>query len=584
MAELLIGNLDKPNKTRISSESESSYPALESRDASRNAQTLYSWLGSFWAEVYEDPDFILDLQHARALRISQLYLDLLENLKLEDRENAPVFHRERWHPIILRKSQRNLGSKGMVKLVGDGTVVLGSQTHEAYPEDTVITLGGREVSYRDMVVYPLDPASADLKGMLSCISNSIAGATVTLGNGTNFAILDGAIAIAADQDPFTGVNADSWPKFEVIDGESVEDEETVLWACDALFDKDFLYTALGYAMQLPTGSSEVYKRVVNAAWNIVASGATPLLVRSLMASICDIPTVKTEGETVEDIFYANGKCYVVTDKNSYLLSDKAELRRNVRKGKKLHRFDTLDKAIRVYSCVTEPHKLPEYNDFLDDFDDFTEDVPAMDLPPAFFRTSLERGFSVSWDDVPVTCVGFDKNGNPKLRFPLEGTADDEDRFWSETWSRYEAAGVSMETCLTGVRHDTMFEVGKVCGKISPMEFFMYNLIGANTLIITVRTDTLAEDAPLYDPKFFGVLRGSIPANIRLYVIEHQTIQEDAYDTDTVESDDTDLSAYEYLEEKVTAKERGGKKAMKVKDRVDSKWVAQCRDKYDEYDE
>lgn len=685
------------NRTRVPQESASSYPASSSFVSARNAELLTQWLGSFWSEVYEDPDFIADLQNARALRIAQLYLDLLENLKLEDRTNAPVFHRERWHPIIIRKSQRNIGSKGMFKLADDGTVVLGPQTHEVYPDGTVVTLGGRRVNYRDMVVYPFDAGSEELKGTLSCIANNIADASVVLGNGTNFTILDGAIAIAEDQDPFTGVNADKWPKFEIAEetpagtkatgaikiivgspanhhtaegtrfhtadgayfvttkdvtasmvphgsdiqmrpgsvgywytvpavaeaygsesqipagtelipvaeqegvfwsAEAAEpftggvygDTETVLWVCDALFDRNFIYTALGYAMRLPTGSSEVYKRVVNATWNITASGATPLLVRSLMAAICGVPTVREDGEVVESVINDGGRMCVATDRNTYLLPSNARLRRNVRRGKALRRFDTLDRAIRVYACTTEPEKIPAYSDFVDDFEELKADVPALDLPPAMFHTSVERGFSVAWAEEDVVCAGIDANGNPMLRFSLDGEPEDEDAFWHDTWLRYEKAGVSMETCLDGVEHDTIFTPGKVCARISPMLFFMRNLVGANTLIITVCTDTVADDAPLYDPKFFNVLRDAVPAYVRLYVIEHQSTPEDLYDTeqhdtwrpgDTREYDEADMAAYDSCGDEVSY--RGRKAGARWYDRVDTKWIASCRGYYEDND-
>lgn len=581
----------KPNVTNVASVYGNSIPADYSSDSAKNAQTLFEWLGSFWSEIYEDPEFIENLQGARALRAAQLYLDLLENLKLQDRENAPIFHRERWHPIIIRKSQRNTGSKNMIKLVDDGTVVLGKQTHEIYPEGTEISLGSKEANYKNMVVYPLDTESLKLKDVMTCISNNIADASVILGKGTDFVILDGAIAISENKDPFTGEDNEKWSKFEIIaDDPSNNDEEVVLWACDAMFDKDFIYNHLGYIMRLPGQSSEIYKRVINAAWNTVASGATPLLVKSLMASICGIPTVKEDGEVVENILYnTDGTIQVITTKNVYTFPEYSELRKDIKPGKVLKRFDTLDKAIKVYSCINDLDNLHNYNEFIEDFDEFVEDVPVIDLPPALFRADVEGGFSIGWDEVDITCVGFDYNGNPKLRFPMGGSQEDDDLYWNDIWKTYENSNTSMESILDGIEYDHNFVEGKVCGRISPMKFFMKNLIGANTIIMTVKTDTLADDAPLYDPKFFAVLRNSIPSYIRLYVIEHESTYEDEYKIDgedltdgsPMSYDEADFEAYEEYDEEV--KYRGRGKGLKTKDRVDSKWIASCCDPDDEYD-
>ena len=141
----------------------------------------------------------------------------------------------------------------------------------------------------------------------------------------------------------------------------------------------------------------------------------------------------------------------------------------------------------------------------------------------------------------------------------------------------------METCLEGLEYDKIFAVGKVAGKISPMKFFMKNLVGANTLIITVRTDTLADDAPLYDPKFFNVVRECIPAYLRLYVIEHEKIQSDAdyYNSEGSDiSDEADSYAYDEYDDDVDLYSKRGPRG---RDKVSSKWVAACRDEYDDED-
>ena len=464
-------------------------------------------------------------------------------------------------------------------------VQLGEQHSVAYPECTFIELGSKKANYSGAVVYPLSGESAGIKSVMTCVVNDIVSSTVALADGADFAILDGAIAISESQDPFTGVNSDKWVK-SIIQGDPGEpdDEEVVLWACDTMFDRDFIHRHLGYAMGLPARSSEVYKRVVNAAWNAVASGATPLLLRSLIASICGIPTVKEEGEKVERVYrFVDGPIQVVTDKNVYDFPKGTKLRKNVKTGVVLNRFDTLDKAIRVYACPSDVHRLPAYNDFLDDFDEFTADVPAIDLPPALFRTTVSRGFSVDWDLRNVVYCGDDANGNPKLRFSIGGSVEDEDAFWKGVWARYEASGEDMKDCLEGIDFDIIKTEGAVWCQISPMEFFMRNLIGANTLIVTVRTDTLAEDAPLYDPKFFGVVRESIPAYIRLYVIEHSTVRSDKYSLSSVKDDADAYVGYEFEDQVSFQKTGKRKKGAKSRDWADSKWVASCMD-YDGFDD
>ena len=81
--------------------------ALPDGFAETAGNTLYAWLGSLWRGLHAGDDLVRGLQTARGLRLAQLYLDILEAARLQDRRGAPVFHRALWHPIAIRKSQRN---------------------------------------------------------------------------------------------------------------------------------------------------------------------------------------------------------------------------------------------------------------------------------------------------------------------------------------------------------------------------------------------------------------------------------------------------------------------------------------------
>ena len=590
-------------------------PSGYTPDMAKASATLMDWIGSFWSEVYSDHEFIKTLQEARGLRMSQLYLDLLEGLALQDRGSAPVFHRERWHPVVVRKSWRNVGSPEMFRLVSGGTVVLGDQTHPAYPEGTRITLGGRNIEYRDLVVYPLRGASEGLKGVATCLASGISGDPVVLSAGTGFMLLDGAIAVPSDQDPFTGENASKFPKFEVdTDDPDNPDEEVVLWACDAMFDKGFVGDHLGYVFGIGTESTEACRRAVNAVWDAVASGCSPLLLKSLMAAICGVPTVKHDGEVVERIDRGDDGILVTTDKEVYRLPPESELRKNVVPGAKLSRFDTLDASVKIYAGLNGDSAESAFGEFLGDLDVLKQDIPSLDLPPALFRSSVDDGFSVGWAEEDVTCEGFDVHGHPRLRFPIGGSDNDEDTFWQDTWDSYEESGVSMEDCLEGLNYDSDFKAGKVCARISPMRFFMRNLIGANTLVMSVRTDAIAEDSLLYDPRFFGFLRSVVPSGVRLYVIEHDIVGGESFcldesmdsndsndSADSIDSngdgielsrgedgsgrsgvsESTDMFAYDEYDEEFSTEGRG-RRGARTRDGVDVKWVAKCRDRYDEY--
>lgn len=559
-------------------ENQSSTPMVDTDSISSVAQKLYSWLGSFWSVVYEDRSFIRYVQGARALRIAQLYLDVLEGAMLVDRSNAPVFHRERWYPIIVRKSGRNVGSKTMLKLGSKDEAVLGTQLSELYPDGTKFKLGGKNVSFKDMVVYQLDPS---VKNVATCIVDNIAEPKTILHSGTDYAVLDGSIALRSEFDPF-GPDS-TFATFEIVaDNPKDNDVESVMWACDTMIDKDYVYGHLGYAIGLPTGSTDGFKRIVNAVWNTVADGATPRLVQALVAAICDVPTIKNEMETVETILKTDDDGYqVITDKEVYTLPKYSQLHPKVHAGTLMHRFDLVDDSIRVYPYVMDVDRIDGYTEFGDKFE---SDVPAIDLPPALFRTSVEDGFSVGWAKKPIICYGFDKNDNPKLGFRLDGSDEDNESFWEDTWAVYEEAGKSIESCFEGCIYDKVYAKGKTCGSIVPIRFFLRQLIGANTLVITVRTDVVGDDAPLYDPKFFRTVRECIPSYVRLFFIEHESIGVDSNE-DSEYLDDSEEEEEEYAyEESFDDARLNARSGFRGRDRVTSaKWVARCRDK-DSYDD
>ena len=565
-------------------ENRSSTPSVPPEAGSSMAITLFKWLGSFWRNIYEDENFAKNIQGARAIRAAQLYLDILEASGLKDRTNSPVFHRERWYPIIVRKSSRNTSASTALKLGSKDEARLGDQNpgddeSNIYPKGTVFRLGGREYSFKDIVVYPV---SSDVKKLPACIVDNIAEPKVVLHSNTDFLLMDGVLAMSSRFDPFR--DDSPFPKFELdpVDPDGPVDFETVLWASDAMFDKDLVYGHLGYAIGLPTESTDLYKRVVNAVWNTVSDGAAPRMLKALLAAICGVPTVRNEKEKVERVLRLKDGIQVVTDMEVYTLNPESELRPSVKPGAVLEMFDTLESSVKIYPYVTDTNKLQGYTEFADRFE---SDVPVIDLPPAFFRSGVDDGFSVGWDERDIVCHGFDKNGNPRLSFRLEGSEMDNDVFWGDVWSTYEEMGTSMESCFDGYLDDTLYADGKTVGRISPIKFFLRHLVGANTLIITIRTDTIADDAPLYDPKFFATVRECIPSYVRLFFIEHESVRPtegDGYEYD-MEDDSSEEEDVYASEESFDEARLTGKRGFRAKDAVNARFVAKCRDDYDDID-
>lgn len=541
-------------------------PELEANYVKDATALLFSWLRTFWTKLYKDKSFVRGMQGSRAVRLAQLYLDLLESTQLLDHTKAPVFHRERWYPIVVRKSRRNTGDITTLKLgSANGAVLSKDGQHDGPYRDGQKFVVGPDNAYDGFVTYALDD---DVRTVVSCIVDSIANPTVILNNGVDFKVLDRSIVLRDKLDPFTP--GSGFATFEVPEGpDTAADEEAVLWACDTLIDKDYVFKFSGYAIGLKTESTEQYARIVKNVWDATTDGLSVKHLVDVIAAMCCVPVVKEPKERVEAIYEFDGRTRVVTDKNVYTLgpnTGKDDIRDSVKAGSTLFQGELFDKSVRIYPFVRSTEDVSRFTEF--DEAQFKKDVTSLEIPAALIRTDTQAGFYVGWDTVDIICNGFDKNGNPKLSFDI-GLDDYEDvKYWSSVWSWYENAGKSMASCFDGLESGTISE-GSKCGEVSPLEYFLKNLVGANTLIVVVDTDKIPDTSPLADPNFFQTLRRLIPKHVRLYFVEHGSSIDDEYFCGDSMDDSAEIStsAYDDYDDELDFEDD---------DYVDTRFVRKCR--------
>ncbi len=490
--------------------------------SSNAGNTLYSWLGSLWRSIHQGDEMVRGMQESRGVRLAQMYIDILEAAMLKDRNGIPVFHRELWHPIVIRRSQRNKAQENLLT-IGDDSKAIGAQPPESDWGDGTVFEVGRMANYANYVTYPMN---VDIAGGAVSIVDNIINPTVFLKSGTHYKISNKSIIFHKDNDPLSEDSAfdkDDLPNIiDNGDGTRSADTETVLWASDVLIDRNYIAEHLSYALGAVAPSSDTVKRILNAAWSATSSGLSSELVQTLLAAMLNIPVIQNEEETVVDIGFETDASYetedraasgdgvdvisqiVHTDKGSYRIPLNAKIRSSVYAGARLRRGSLLDESLRIYSG----------NDILTGSaptsSDVKLDIPSIVLPPAVLRARTERGVFFMWKE---SVVKASKDNPDHLYFDVGGSTDDVAAFWSDVWLNFDTSGVKMPEFLGWTVGDS----------VRPAEFVLRNLVGANTLFVVVDRSQVDDDSMMRNPMFFDMLSDVIPSAIRLFLVEHMSV-------------------------------------------------------------
>lgn len=482
--------------------------------AGNAGDTLYSWLGSLWRGLHEGDGMVRGLQAARGIRLAQLYLNILEAAKLQDRNGAPVFHKELWHPIVVRRSTRDKSQENLLVIGGDG--MLGPQlVEEPYGLGTVLEMG-KMGAYKNYVTYPV---GSEIAGGALTIVDNIVNPTVFMQRDVDFVIRNNSIIFPKDNDPLGDLSAfERYDLPDMIDddGGDVPDMEAVLWASDVLIDKNFVADHISYALGANAPSSANVKRILNAAWDSVACGLTPELSRTLIAAMLNVPVIQTERETVVDIVSRDGYTSVVTDRGEYRVSPKAKLVQGLHIGSVLKRGDFLDESVRIYQNLNVPSPGNRFSVPLE------QDIPSVVLSPSMLRARTKHGVYAMWGsstvkrekDSPV-----DENGRPlHLYFDIGGSGDDVSAFWEDIWKSAAEKGVKMESLI-----------GSEGSVVSPAWFILHHLVGANTMFVVIDKSQIDDASMMRNPMFFDMLSDVVPSAMRLFLVEHSAVGDDMMD-------------------------------------------------------
>lgn len=272
------------------------------------AASVKDALGAFWSSIFRDQELVDALLAARVLSAAQMHIDVMEALSLRDHSGSPVFHREHWHPIVVRLSKRNTATALTVGM--PDTPVLGRQAADGavYLPNEVFVVGGNAL-YSKVNTYPIEAMQGcPLVRVATALCDSVSAPRHVLSQGRDFSIERGVLVVRKEQDPF---DADGYRTIE--DG---DDRLAVLWACDAEFDRDNVSDFLGYPLGLHAPSTDAASRMLSALWDAVTLGLTPISLNRVLGAVFDVPMVERD-TVVESVTVDGDDSIVVTGDEVY---------------------------------------------------------------------------------------------------------------------------------------------------------------------------------------------------------------------------------------------------------------------------
>jgi len=268
------------------------------------AKNLVALLGTFWARIYAASDQVSSYATATALTVAQTHRNLLETVAALSRYDVPLFHKELFVPVILRRDQLNSAVTNTAKFNRANITFNGDAAFDRPSISTTCS-------------FPL-PKNMTAVGQLF---NKITFPTVTFLLNSDFYVDTENNALVFVNNPFDnpGVNV----KQVLYDGVGVD--ELVLWGFCAEYDYNYVFNQFAYAVGVKLQTSQGYKDLMNAIFTgLIEGGATAKSLDLALAAICNIPVTLDDEETVEVVRYDAYGLFIATDKNVYRFTEHAE--------------------------------------------------------------------------------------------------------------------------------------------------------------------------------------------------------------------------------------------------------------------
>ena len=319
-----------------------------------DGQYLYRSLGSFWTQVFQDKNTLKGYTLGMAEELIQAYYKLIETVQQYSVKDIELYHKEKWLPLTIKKSEFN---NTPFKFTPNSAIFGVQPAEDLFYPNQVFRFGFSKETGGE--VFSFTPSFALAK--FGVIANRVIAPSLALIPGVDVVMQEGTLYFTTDlfnnsRIPTTKVIGDfgTPATFKDTQGNIVEEELVILWIHMAEIDEQALFNNFGILLELQLVTSQDYKDILKAIFNLYVEGPTIAALTSAFASLAGSPVVIEPTEAVEDIYVDDYNQYIVTDKNVYKLALAQTISPEVLRGGILRAGDILSADVLVADSTIDP--------------------------------------------------------------------------------------------------------------------------------------------------------------------------------------------------------------------------------------
>jgi hypothetical protein len=483
-----------------------------------DGQYLYRSLGSFWTKLFQDKAVLQGYTIAMAEELIQQYYSFIEVLNKYSIKEIDVFHKDKWLPLIIKKSEFNAVDLTFAK----NDALFGYQPGSDEFYSGALFRFGEPKETQNNKSFAYAPGIGLKK--IGLISNRIISPSLALLSGVDFIIKNDVIyfntdIFADEYIPKAKIISDFGEPVKYVDSSGVvrDDEFVILWAYNAYSDQQFLQSFFGVLFDIKLASSESYKELLKSLMNLAVEGPTIAAIGQAVAALVGTPSIIETRETVEQIYdgvHLRGQAYttvdqqladssissknclpeyhryIVTDKNVYRLHNLQSLADYVQVGATLYGGQPLSAQIKIIDTLIDPVWWKK---------ELTGD--KLVLPSYIFAADVDNRLFFEDTDAFIEYV------DGKISFPVQGNPRDVEKFNDYLNSPSRKTHLLDKLNLPDKRFSK-----KV---INPLEFVFNHFFKNNTLLLKI--EFYCEDQMQLFLNIFDEIKKYAPPHVYLLV-------------------------------------------------------------------